>query len=176
MKKVLTVGLALLLVSVAGLAMGVGVSAQESEETTTPQEEILPTSGWGHLRAGMGALSEAISDLLGLTPEEIRTEREAGKTLAEIANEQGITDEALIEAIVAGQEEAIEQALAEGTITQEQADWLIAKAEAMAPFQISNPFAPGARRGMHRGYGMRGDPGRLGECPCAPVASEDTAS
>ena len=28
-----------------------------------------------------------------------------------------------------------------GTLTQEQADWLIERAEALAPFQLTNPLA-----------------------------------
>ena len=60
----------------------------------------------------------------------------------------------LIDAMLAAQREAIEQALADGRITQEQADWLLERMEAMAPFELSNPFAPGkAGPGMH---GMRG--------------------
>ncbi len=175
MKKVLSVGLALLVVSMAGLAVVGAVSAQGPEAAPTPQEGTLWGRAWGHMRAGMGAISEVISELLGLTPEEIHAEREAGKTLAEIANEQGITDEALIEAIVAGRTEAIEQAVADGTLTQEQADWLIAKAEAMAPFQITNPFAPGQFRGMMRGSFMRGGFGR-GVCPGFQAAPEGTSS
>lgn len=169
MKKVLTVGLALVLVAVASLSVVGGVSAQGPQEAPAPQGETVWNRALGRVRAGMGVMVETISDLLGLTPEEIHTERVEGKTLAEIANEQGITDEALIEAIVAGRVDAIEEALAEGTITQEQADWLIAKAEAMAPFQITNPFAPGQMRNAIRGRVEQRGMGRLGECPALSV-------
>jgi hypothetical protein len=173
MKKVLTVGLALLLVTVASLAVVGGVSAQGPQDVPAPQGETVWGRALGHVRAGMGVMVETISELLGLTPEEIHEERLEGKTLAEIANEQGITDEALIEAIVSGRVDAIEEALAEGNITQEQADWLIAKAEAMAPFQITNPFAPNQVRNRVlnavRGRIMRGGMGRFGECPALPI-------
>ncbi len=175
MKKVVSVGLALLVISLASLA-AVGVaSAQGPQAAPTPQGESLLGRAWGHLREGMGIVSDAIAELLGLTPEEIHAQREEGKTLAEIANEQGITDEALIQAILDGRTEAIEQALADGLLTQEQADWLIAKAEAMAPFQITNPFAPGQGRGRMHDRFMRGGFGR-GLCPELQEAPEDSSS
>ena len=36
----------------------------------------------------------AVSELLGISPEEIREERESGKSLVEIAREQGISEDA----------------------------------------------------------------------------------
>jgi hypothetical protein len=143
---------------------------------------------WGHMRAGAAAISEAVTDLLGLTQDEIHTQRLEGKTLAEIAADQNVTEEQLIDAILAEKTAAIEQAVADGDMTQEQADWLIARARAMAPFQITNPFAGGRMgdefrgrmgRGMSRGGmrgGMMGERG-LGVCPNAtPEAESGTSS
>ena len=87
-----------------------------------------------------------------------------------------MTDQQLIDAIVAGREEVIDQAVKDGRMTQAQADWMLAKMKAMAPFQITNPFGPGGMRGEMRG-GMRGGcfhtgavPGRLPPNKAAIVA------
>jgi hypothetical protein len=163
MKRILFVGLALLVVSAAGL-VGVGsVLAHGPEGSFGPRAGSRLGHMWGHMQSGGGFLSDVITELLGLTPEEFYTEREAGKSLSEIAREQGIDDEALIEAIVAGRLEAIEEAVADGMLTREQADWLVAKAQAMAPFMLSNPFGPGGMHGRARGM-MRGGFGGWGYC------------
>lgn len=105
--------------------------------------------GPGGLRHGL--LPGAVAELLDMTPEELWQEQADGKTLSQIAQEKGISDQQLIDAMLAAQKEAIEQALADGRITQEQADWLLERMEAMTPFELSNPFAPGKA-----GPGMRG--------------------
>lgn len=172
MRKSLSIGLALLLTLLAGLAVGGSILAQGPDPTPSPGAR----SAWGRIRVRACAVSDAIADLLGLTTEEIYAERQAGKTLGEIANERGVSDETLIVAMVAEQREAIEQAVAEGTLTREQADWLIAKAEAMAPFRLTNPFASGEFRGRMRGGMMRRGSERFGPCPMPQSAPSGSSS
>ena len=151
-----------MLVALLGLFAVGAVTAQGP--TQTPR-----TGAWGQVCQGAGAVSNAVSDLLGLTPAQIQAERAAGKTLAQIAAAQGITDQQLIDALVAGRADAIAQAVKDGRLTQAQADWMLAKMKAMAPFQIANPFTPGAGRGMmgagscgSQGGGFRGRMGGAG--------------
>ena len=146
----------------AGLALAVGIFGlfsvgevyAQSETPSTPVESQTPWGhAWNRVCQGAGVVSDAIAELLGMTQEEIYAERLEGKTLSEIAAEQGVTDQQLIDAMLAGQQEVIAQAVADGRLTQEQADWMLAKMEAMAPYKISNPFGPG---GMHAAGGMTG--------------------
>jgi|GEM_PF-1593496 len=125
---------------------------------------------------GVVGFSDAITKLLGMSQEQIYTEHQAGKTLADIAKEKGITDQQLIDALTAGQQQVIEQAVKDGRLTQEQADWMLARRQAMAPFMLDNPFTPGQGRGgfgagghgpMMRG-GMRGWAPQ--QAPVAPTA------
>ena len=141
------------LVSMLGLFAVGSVAAQEPADTppTTPWRGVF-----GRIHRGMGVVMDVIAELLGMTPEEIHAERVEGKTLAEIAANKDVSEQELIDAIVASQKEAIAQALEEGLLTQAQADWLAAKAEAMAPFQITNPFAPRGAWGERAGGLMRG--------------------
>jgi len=82
------------------------------------------------MRPGKGGMAnEAIAEALGLTQEELQAELEAGKTLAEVAEEQGVELQDLRDAAEADREQArrdaIAQAVKDGDMTQEQADWII---------------------------------------------------
>lgn len=71
-----------------------------------------------------------VADALGITVEELEAARVEGKTVADLAAEQGLDMTAVRTAIQAGREAVIEQALNDGTITQEQADWLLSRSGA----------------------------------------------
>jgi lambda repressor-like predicted transcriptional regulator len=65
---------------------------------------------------------DVVSKLLDMTPEEIQAERQAGKSLVQIAAGKNVTEEVLINAIIAEKEAATKELVTAGTITQEQAD------------------------------------------------------
>jgi hypothetical protein len=73
-----------------------------------------------------GSILDDVSQLLGLTPEQIQEQRQAGQSLVQIAAAQNISEEALIEAIMADRQEAIRKMVEAGTITQAQADQRLA--------------------------------------------------
>jgi hypothetical protein len=82
--------------------------------------------------------------------------------------------------MTAGQKQVVEQAVTDGRLTQAQADWMLGRMKAMAPFMLDNPFTPGqghggfgaGGRGPMMGGGMRG--GMRGwttqQAPAAPAA------
>lgn len=161
--------LALLLGGLGGLS---SVSAQE----VAPQTEDSPPGAvlgqgpglFGFGRGGEWTMFDEAADVLGLTPEELFTELHAGKTMPEVAEAQGVEMEDLQEALSAVREEAmrdqIVQAVEEGAMSQEQADWLLEGLE--------QGFVPG--RGFGRGFGggrMRGGPGRF--CPQGSGLQQD---
>ena len=167
-KMVMVIGTAALVAVLGLFAVGVA-SAQGPAPVPTNAPGTPWGQAWGRVCQGAGIVSEAVSRLLGMTPEQVYAERTAGKTLAQIAKEKGVTDQQLIDAIVAGREVAIAEAVKDGRLTQAQADWMLAKMKAMAPFQITNPFAPGSMRGRMgggMGSGMRGG----GRAPSAAPA------
>jgi len=96
--------------------------------------------------------------VLGMTSEELSAElRAAGKSLAEIAEEQGVDSQAVCDAMQAQREEMLQQAVVDGRLTQEQADSIL---ERMAEHEgdcLSTPSGPlgfgGAGRGPWRGLG-----------------------
>jgi hypothetical protein len=139
MNKVLSVGLALVVMSFAGLTFVGAASAQGPVVASASRPQSALGNMWGNFRLGFGALSDVITALLGLTEDELHVEREAGKTFAEIASEQGVDAQAIVDAMVAAQRELIEQALGDGQLTEAQAQALIARAETMAALRVNKP-------------------------------------
>jgi hypothetical protein len=75
------------------------------------------------------AVFDAAAEALGLTPEGLFAELHGGKTLSEVAEERGVELETVQEAMKAARveamKEAIQQAVEDGRLTQERADWLL---------------------------------------------------
>jgi len=80
-------------------------------------------AGWGR---GFGSSAlEAIAEFLGIDAEKLSAELWGGRTLAELADRFGVDLSGLYEAARSAQEEAIERAVEEGTLTEEQAERLL---------------------------------------------------
>jgi len=93
---------------------------------------IAPEHGRGPGGGGRGFGLEglqAAAEALNMTTDELITALRSGKTLEEIATEAGVELQAVQDAIQAAREEElrtrIEQGVADGTISQEKADWLL---------------------------------------------------
>ena len=64
---------------------------------------------------------------LGMTPKEIRTARQDGQSLAQIATSKGKSVDGLVAAIVAPAKARAAKAVSDGRLTQQRADELIAR-------------------------------------------------
>jgi len=154
-------GAALVALLLVGLIGAIAVSAQEP----TPEPQV--PFGWHGVRGGKGGFGrgmfglgrgdqwtmfDTVAEALGLTPEELFAELHAGKSLDEVAEEQGVDIEVVQDAMNAARSEAmrqaIEQAVEDGNMTQEQADWMLEGLE--------QGFFPG--RGFGRARGWNGCP------------------
>ena len=144
---------ALLIVGVAGTT---GVFAQTPTPTapTSPSNPLhVPGDGDGH-RFGLGQPElEAAAKALNMTTDELSTALQSGKTLEQIASDQG-ADYAAVQAAIQEAHKTelrdrIQQALTDGTITQENADWLL---EGLDKGFIGVPGAFGF--GPHGGHGF----------------------
>ena len=79
---------AVLGLSAVGTAVAQGPAPAPTSAPGTPWGQA-----WGRVCQGAGIVSQAVSQLLGMTPEQVYAERTAGKTLAQIATEKGVTDQ-----------------------------------------------------------------------------------
>lgn len=151
LKKVTIVIGTLLVVSVLALYVVGSVFAQAPTPPSTGTPQTSLGGAWGQVCNGAGVVSNAISKLLGMTPQDIYAEHSSGKTLSEIAKEKGITDQQVIDAMLAGRQEMDAQAVTDGRITQAQADWMLTQMKTMAPLMLNNQFGPGGMGRMGAG-------------------------
>lgn len=94
-------------------------------------DRTLPEPGegpGGHGRGGMGRFDDGVAaQVLGLTTDELREQLRSGKTLAEVAADQGVERQTLVDALVASATERLAQAVTDGKVDQERADELTAR-------------------------------------------------
>jgi hypothetical protein len=122
-KKWLLVGGLMIALLAAGALGATGVFAQGPVDA--------PLHG-GRGPGGRGlsdAALEAAAEVLDMTTDEVTAALQSGKTLQDLADEAGVDIEDVRTAIQAVREtemrEMIAQAVEDGTITQENADWLL---------------------------------------------------
>ena len=100
---------------------------------------------------------QGVADVLGVTVEDLQAAREAGDSLADVA---GDNVDALVDYFVAEATERIETAVADGNLTQEQADERLDGLADRIQTRIEDGGGFGGRGGHHRGG--RGGPGEGG--------------
>ena len=146
-RRLMVLGGVALVIVILGVALVVPTLAQDP----APK----PGVGFGCGGRGFGlwggdwSLFDTTAEVLGLTPEELFGELHGGKTLADVAGDDlEKVQEAMQAARAEGMQEAIQQAVEDGRITQERAEWML-KGQELG-------FMHG-RRGISRG--MRDDAG-----------------
>ena len=108
-------------------------------------------------------MHQAIADALGISVEELEAARAEGTSLMALAEEQGVEIEAVRAAMEAVREEAINQALAEGAISEEQAEWLLSRpAFGQGHGPLNGPCSGEGPFGGHGPGGAHGPHGNAG--------------
>jgi hypothetical protein len=78
-------------------------------------------------RGQRGEHLEAAATALGMTADELRTELQAGKTIAQVAADQGVDVQDVIDALVADVKAHLDEEVASGEHTQAEADAKLAE-------------------------------------------------
>ena len=116
-KKILVgiVGAVFLLASLLGAAIA-------AENTTA----VTSAKGVGYkIFCKAGNVKDLITEKLGLSAEELQEERHSGKSLAQIAEEKGVSSDELVEEIISAREKILKEKVEEGIITSEQAERML---------------------------------------------------
>ncbi|MFO7571888.1 MAG: hypothetical protein R6W48_04715 [Gaiellaceae bacterium] len=115
--------------------------------------------GKGHWHAAFGGIDTAAS-YLGVTEAELRSELADGKTLADVARAQGKSGDGLIRAMVGSATARIDQAVADGKLTEEQAAAARQRVEERVTALVNAEMRPrdSGLRKSDRGPGFRGGP------------------
>jgi polyhydroxyalkanoate synthesis regulator phasin len=133
------------------------ITAEQADAVTAQLIENMPERGnRGHGGFGQhgGFDGDVVAGALGITTDELRTALGDGQTVAEIAAAQGVDVQVVIDAVVAAMQERLDQAVANGRLTQEEADARLAQMTERATEWINEggSFGPGrGGRGGHRG-------------------------
>jgi len=121
--------------------------------------------GFGGLDRGMmgggDSLISIAADELGLSLTELLTELQDGKSVADIAAEKGVEVQDIVDAYLAAVKESLDEAVADGRITQKQADWQLEQAEERVTDRLDSTWEDGHPDGRRPG-GMMGFPGMGG--------------
>ena len=131
-------------------AVAEGLITEEQAEALANREGKRGRRGGGRGN-GLGNIIGAeeamaiVADALDISVEELQEAREAGTRLPELIEELGLDEEAVKAEIQAAKEAAIQQAVEDGTITQEEADEL-----------LNGEGREGRRGGRGNGQGGRG--------------------
>ncbi len=158
----------------AGLVLGsVGVSYAATDTTSAS-----PVMGAGvrmgqAIRDAGARLIDIVADLTGLSVEEVQAQRAEGNSVADIAEANGVSSDEVVSSALESRKALLDEKVADGTITQEQADLAydrmterlaerVATDEAGRPSWAGQGGGQGGRGGQ--GGGMGGQGLRDGSC------------
>ena len=173
MKKLILV--AVLAGALAALLAGTALAA--GPVTPTPQGFgpgngiHAPGTGYGPgtagtMRRGAPAWAgqpEEVEALLGMTEEQIHTERLAGKSLAQIAASKNVSADKLVITILEAKKADLAKLVAEGKLTQAQMEFMVDHMQTQVKTMVERKsVGPASGQGQARpgmGQGMRGGRG-----------------
>jgi polyhydroxyalkanoate synthesis regulator phasin len=108
--------------------------------------------GFGRRHFGHFGKLDAAATYLGLTEAELRERLANGDTLAEVAKAEGKSVDGLVQALVKAARKTIDDAVADGRLTQARANELKADLEERIT-DLVNGELPARGPGFHRGFG-----------------------
>jgi hypothetical protein len=151
MKKTLLI--ALVLAAVAGLAFA-GVVYAKGPQPAAPGMGYGPMMAQGQIGPLHTNMVEAFAAKFGLTVDEINTRLAAGERMYDIALSAGVAADEFPALMQEVRNQAISAALADGVITQDQADWMLSHAFGRGGFgqgvgACSGTGIPVGTGGMH---------------------------
>lgn len=119
-----------------------------------------------------GARAEVLAQALGMSTDDLRTAVESGKTIAQIAADQNVDVQVVIDALTAQATTHFAEEVASGELTQAEADVKLAELETRITDMVNNPRPADGGRGPggREGHGPRGKaPAAAGARMTAPA-------
>ena len=124
------------------------------EQGAALKERVDSGNGFFRMMPGRRAVrqldinSGTIASELGMTTDELRDELATGSTLSEVITAHGSTVEEIVTALVAEAEWKLDEAVANGNLTQEQADQMLAN----LPERLTQMIESGQPGGCERWF------------------------
>jgi len=141
----------------AGLVSDGTITQEQADKVAETLASTMPAGGGhggrgGH-GGGFGGLTAAAT-AIGVTEDELRTELEAGKSIAAVAEANGVSEQTVIDAIIAEAKAHFAEEVASGEHTQAEVDAKLADLETRVKTLVETEGLP--QRG---GHGPDGDGG-----------------
>lgn len=162
--------------ALTGLVSDGTLTQEQADKVASTLAESRPEGLGHHGRGpgggGRGVHLEALTSL-GITPEEVRAAAEADKTLAELAKEQGVSNDKLVAALVAAEKTRLAEAVTDGRLTQAEADQKAAGLQARITDRLDELIGhKGGHHGRHEGSDTDDD-GDDGQAPPSTTPTEE---
>ena len=97
---------------------------------------------------------DTVASTLGITTDELRSEIASGKTLSQVITEHGKTVDDVVNALVAEAKTKLDQAVADGRLTQEQANQILSTLPDRLKQMIQRNQLPGQHWHQREGAGL----------------------
>ena len=135
------------------------ITQAQADEVIEALREARPERAFGHHRFHA---AQAVLDVLGIEADALRDALAGGQTLAEVAEANGTTAQAVIDAMVGEAEERLDQAVEDGRLTEDEAADKLAEITEHVTGVVNGDIEPafghrgpgGHRFGGHRGGDM----------------------
>lgn len=166
-------GLALAPAAMAAVPNTVASASSSTSDTAAATDGTRERGREGHGPRGERPGLATVMSVLDVTLDELKAAREAGTTLAELAEQQGVEVSTLIDALVAEAEEHLAEHVADGDLTQEQADERLAEIEQRITDRVNGVKPAEGDRPDHGDRPDRGERGPGGHGPHGPQGEQD---
>lgn len=103
------------------------------------------------------AMIASLAEALGLPADELEARHDAGETLWEIAEAEGLSTDEIQELMFSAHDETLEEAVAAGWLTQEQAEWMDERMDLMWDGEYNHCGAGGIYAPGNSWRGMNGN-------------------
>ena len=98
----------------------------------------------GLMMGGRGQTGNSLitiaAKVLGMTEADLRTALQAGKSIADVAKDKGVTLDKIVDAAVANRSDQLKQQVTAGRLTQAQSDTLLANYKINVTAELNNKF------------------------------------
>jgi polyhydroxyalkanoate synthesis regulator phasin len=132
--------------ALSGLVDDGSITQDQADEVAATLAES-GIGGGGRGGHGPGIDLATAAQALGLTEDELRTALEADDaTLADVAEDEGVEVETLVDALVTAAEERIAAAVDDGRLTQDEADERLADLATRITERVNEPLPERPRR------------------------------
>lgn len=147
-----TVGYAATSILPASAQAGPATQGQDQQQGQPDQQQGRP-----RLRRAAKAFIQTAADTIGVQPKDLLSELKAGKSIADVATENGKSPQAVVDAIVAKINERVDKAVEDGKLSAEKAAEIKAKAPERVTKMVNAKRQPGQdgprRDGVRQGAG-----------------------